>query len=395
MNIFPFYIKPETAFQLANQSPIFSNIGELLDPEENDIEIGFRTAGGGRITVGEIQATFSENFWNEVKAMPEFAIKVDHDGTRAFVSKRRFDLAPKHEVEIPYEDIIIQTTKLENVTFDPRLFQPITTGKYIDKFWSRVGGIMPATNIMITGDPGIGKSSNLMDILVGIQNQDPHKKVLYISAEMTAIDVQEFLQFYPRLEKIDFLFLGDYVTDPNQKIKAYQALQSTLDQGWDVVVIDSLYETQSMIQEDLNISSFKKGERYMLDLLNKHNSGHNKMNLFTSFLVIQQKNKSGQYVGSKRLEHMTTGFLQLCWDGKERGKRFMVFEKNRKGKEKVKLYYNLNKEKGIIYDEIRHTKEAEFLEILQQEKGLSIDEISESDFAKLFQEKLLDTNANE
>lgn len=145
-----------------------------------------------------------------------------------------------------------------------------------------------------------------------------------------------------------------------------------------------------MTQEDLGINSFKKGERYMLDLMNKHNKGHNKLNLYTSFLAIQQKNKSGQYVGSKRLEHMTTGFLQLLWDPKEKGKRYMLFEKNRKGKEKVKLYYSLSKEKGIVYDEIRHRKELEFMEILQQNNGLDLDEIEELDFAKLFDAKLPD-----
>ena len=125
----------------------------------------------------------------------------------------------------------------------------------------------------------------------------------------------------------------------------------------------------------------------MLDLMAKHNSGFNRLNLFTTFLIIQQKNKSGQYVGSKRLEHMTTAFLQLLWDPKEKGKRYMVFEKNRKGKEKVKLYYNLSKEKGITYDEVRHQKELEFMEILQQNNSLGIEELGQLSFEELFKER--------
>jgi predicted ATP-dependent serine protease len=240
---------------------------------------------------------------------------------------------------------------------------------------------------MITGDPGIGKSSNLMDLLIGIKKTDPTKRVLYISAEMDKVDLEEFLQFYPGLEEIDFLFLGEYLTDPESKFKPYIALQATLEKGWDIVVVDSLYETQSMIQEDLDINSFKKGERYMLDLMKKHNSGFNRLNSYTAFLVIQQKNKSGQYVGSKRLEHMTTAFLQLLWDPKEKGKRYAIFEKNRKGKEKVKLYYNMDAAKGIIYDEVRHTKELEFMEIMQQNNLLGLDSLETVDFEKLFAEK--------
>lgn len=84
---------------------------------------------------------------------------------------------------------------------------------------------------------------------------------------------------------------------------------------------------------------------------------------------------------------MTTGFLQLCWDPKEKGKRYMVFEKNRKGKEKIKLYYTLSNEKGIIYDSGRHIKEAEFFEMLSQNGGIMIDEMGQVDFEKLFQKE--------
>lgn len=394
MNQLPFFIKTDVPYNEAPNASVFLPNGDKIDPKDYGITIGFRSNGGGIITLEDgSSVTFSLNFWHATQSLPGFFIKVGKTEDRLYITRRKFtidmDVDSVDEI-IPIDQIEIESVRLEDITFDPRLFQAIKTGTYLDTFFSRSGGIIPATNIMLTGDPGIGKSSNLMDMLINIHKVNPNKRVLYISAEMTQIDVQEFLQFYPGLEKIDFLFLGDYVTDPNQKIKAYQALEVMLDKGWDVVVLDSLYEIQSMTQEDLGINSFKKGERYMLDLMNKHNKGHNKLNLYTSFLAIQQKNKSGQYVGSKRLEHMTTGFLQLLWDPKEKGKRYMLFEKNRKGKEKVKLYYSLSKEKGIVYDEIRHRKELEFMEILQQNNGLDLDEIEELDFEKLFDAKLPD-----
>ena len=384
----PIYLKPDVPFSEIGECSQFQTNGKKIDPVESLLNFKFDNNGKAVLQIGELSTNITPHAWN-VAQTKKLHIKVhDHEGDLK-IGLRKFSPEIDEEIieEVPIEDIVIETIRLEDVEFDPRLFTPIKTNKYLDKFWSRVGGILPATNIMITGDPGIGKSSNLMDILVGIVKADVNKRVLYISAEMSRIDVQEFLQFYPGLEKIDFLFLGEYVTDPNQKIKAYQALQATLDQGWDVVVLDSLYETQGMIQEDLEINSFKKGERYMLDLFNKHNSGHNKLNLYTSFLAIQQKNKSGQYVGSKRLEHMTTGFLQLLWDPKERGKRYMIFEKNRKGKEKVKLYYTLSKENGIVYDEVRHTKEFEFMEILQQNNGMGLEELDQLSFETLFAPK--------
>jgi predicted ATP-dependent serine protease len=244
---------------------------------------------------------------------------------------------------------------------------------------------MPGINVMLTGDPGVGKSSNLMEILVNVKKHDPTKRVLYISAEMNELDVKEFEQYYPGLDEIDFLYIGNYVTDPDLNIKPYQALMGILHKGWDMVVMDSFVEVQSMIQEDLSLPS-KKAEKWMLDLMKRHNSGHNKENTFTTFLCIQQMNKGGTYVGSKRLEHMTSAFLTLCWDKKEKGKRYMMFEKNRKGKEKIKLYYTFDKNKGIIYDDVRYEKEMMIFERLQSPSEFGVEEFDLNSFEKLFSE---------
>ena len=83
---------------------------------------------------------------------------------------------------------------------------------------------------------------------------------------------------------------------------------------------------------------------------------------------------------------MTSAFLTLCWDKKEKGKRYMMFEKNRKGKEKIKLYYSFAKEGGIVYDETRHEKELMILERLQTSSDFGIEEFDVTSFEKLFAE---------
>jgi len=279
--------------------------------------------------------------------------------------------------------IVIETTKLRNINFDPRLFVPIKTGTYLDEFVSHKGGFMPGTNIMVTGDPGVGKSSNLMDVLINVKDTNPRRRVLYISSEMNEIDVKEFEKFYPGIVDIDFLYLGNYITDPDINIKPYQALLSVLNQGWDMVVIDSLIETEGMIQDDLGLT-LKKSEKWLLDLMSTHNQGHNERNLFTAFLCIQQRTKGGQYVGSKRLEHMTSAFLQLNWSKKEKGRRYMVFEKNRKGKEKIELYYSFAKSGGIAYDENRHRKETMIMERLGTPSDFNLEEVGVTDFERIF-----------
>ena len=336
-----------------------------------------------------------EFLYNKAASSQEL-IKVDFSATKAVrVDQQKFkELVSKPQVDrdddpltddFDPESFEVETTKLKNINFDPRIFCPIETGTYMDSFVSYKGGFLPGINMMMTGDPGVGKSSNLMDILVNVKKNDPTKRVLYVSAEMNELDVKEFEQYYPGLEDIDFLYISNYVTDPDLNIKPYQALMAVLHKGWDMVVMDSFVEVQSMIQEDLGFTA-KKGEKWILDLMKKHNSGHNKSQSFTTFLCIQQMNKGGSYVGSKRLEHMTSAFLTLCWDKKEKGKRYMMFEKNRKGKEKIKLYYSFAKEGGIVYDETRHEKELMILERLQTSTDFGIEEFDVTAFEKLFAE---------
>lgn len=326
------------------------------------------------------------------RSKEEELIKIDFATSRASriavkrITEKAVKMQPTETInEFDPNSIEVETTRLKDINFDPRMFQPILTGTYMDTFVSYKGGFMPGINIMLTGDPGVGKSSNLMDILVNIKQNDSSKRVLYVSAEMNEVDVKEFEQYYPGLGEIDFLYIGNYVTNPDLNIKPYQALMSVLNQGWDMIVMDSLVEVQSMIQEDLALPQ-KKAEKWMLDLMKTHNSGFNKRGIYTAFLCIQQKNKGGSYVGSKRLEHMTSAFLELCWDKKEKGKRYMMFEKNRKGKEKVKLYYNFAKEGGLIYDEVRHTKELQILERLQTPSEYTIDEFTPDDLNALWAE---------
>jgi hypothetical protein len=402
----PIYIKADINYsEILEKCKTAKNANGELFPIES---IGnFEIHKNGKLMFKHLDSNLelfiNPRIWNEVKAKDPssgfyYKIDLNEDSNRLEGNTRKLHVAEETTTNLDITDSVddiidkIQEVQLKDVQYDPRLFVPIKTGKYLDKFWSRSIGILPGTNVMITGDPGIGKSSNMMDILIGIHETDISKRVLYISAEMNRNDMREFLQFYPGLDQINFLFLGEYLTDPNSEFKPFQALLASLEKGWDIVVLDSLFEIQSVIQEDLDINSFKRGEKWMLDLMNKHNAGFNRLNLYTSFLVIQQKNKSGQYVGSKRLEHMTTAFLQLLWDPKEHGKRYMVFEKNRKGKEKVKLYYTMDEKKGVVYDEVRHTKELEFMQILAENTGLGIDQMDETYFERLFNDQLVNQN---
>ena len=78
-------------------------------------------------------------------------------------------------------DIVPECVKMVDQVFDPILFQPIKTGKPIDQLLSTRGGFPRATNFMMVGDPGVGKSTVAMDILSDLQATGA--SVLFVSAD--------------------------------------------------------------------------------------------------------------------------------------------------------------------------------------------------------------------
>ena len=58
-----------------------------------------------------------------------------------------------------------KVTKLDNLNIDPKMMATMKTGLAVDKLISHEGGIPAATNIMMIGDPGVGKTTVLLDVL--------------------------------------------------------------------------------------------------------------------------------------------------------------------------------------------------------------------------------------
>ena len=77
-----------------------------------------------------------------------------------------------------------------------------------------------------------------------------------------------------------------------------------------------------------------------MDLMFKHKKGGNKTKTYTAFMVIQQATKSGTFKGDASIEFDTTGMLYVVNDDEETN-RYIMFSKNRRGDNRVKLYYRL------------------------------------------------------
>ena len=230
--------------------------------------------------------------------------------------------------------IKINTVKMSELTFDSQLFTPMKSGRVIDSHFSSEGGLMKGTNYAIVGDPGIGKTTVMLDMLADLQEKG--QKVLFISGEMNQIDMFGYVKRFPKFGQLPILFMGDYCED-----NALDVVKSILSEGWDTVLIDSMAEIQNAVVDTTKgWMSSKKAETELLTLFEKHNMGENDSKTNTSFLVIQQVTKGGEFAGSNRFKHMMTGMAHMKWT--KEGDRTFFFSKNRRGGDMSVRMFNLS-----------------------------------------------------
>ncbi len=267
-------------------------------------------------------------------------------------------------------------TQISKVNYDEGLFDAHKTGTPLDGLFSIDGGVPKATNWMVVGDPGVGKSTITLDIIANAKKNG--SKVLFISAEMNQVDLYLYVRRYPKFGDLDIFFPQELEEGDNPK----NVLEDILSEGYDIVLIDSFIELQEIIREECHMTR-NSSEKYLLDLMYTHNLGSNKDKKFTSFLNIQQVNKSGVFTGSNKLKHMTTGMMEIRFvDENTQDERYVVFSKNRRGHVGKQMYFDLAAKGDVIYDTARF-KKTEKLKQLKKAEKQKIKE-SSKDFDKLF-----------
>jgi len=235
----------------------------------------------------------------------------------------------------------LNLVQMNQMEFDPSLFTPMKTNTIVDTILSTEGGLFPGTNTVVVGDPGVGKSTVLLDMLASLKRQG--KKVLFISGEMNEIDLHGYVKRFPKFGDIPILFLQHYDGC------VQEAIESVLDEGYDCVLVDSWAEVNDSFAEENNCTK-KKAESWLLDLMDQHNKAKNKLDKHTAFIVIQQMSKSGDFIGSNRIKHMTTAMAHLTFDGRGRdAARYMIFSKNRRGDVGEKIYFSLFRPNNVEY----------------------------------------------
>jgi predicted ATP-dependent serine protease len=200
---------------------------------------------------------------------------------------------------------------------------------------------------MMIGDPGVGKTTVLLDILASVQNKG--RRCLFISGEMGRKQMFKYTERFKQFGTINTLFMADYL-EYNTKDVIEQALNT----GYDCVLIDSAAEIIDGVRED-NSWDRKTAESWLVDICVKNNKGENILNKYSSFLVIQQVTKSGEFVGSNKLKHMFDAMGEMRKNSdRDGGGTYITFSKNRNGNAGIKFGYELNESTiyyGTVVDE--------------------------------------------
>ncbi len=157
------------------------------------------------------------------------------------------------------------------------------------------GGIMPGSLLVLTGDPGIGKSTLLLQVAHTLA---AHHKVFYFSSEESLEQVKS------RATRIGSINSQLLFSDQAQ-IEAI--LQTCQEQKPDIVMIDSiqncfLSETHSYPG---TVGQLRETSFALMRLAKEHN---------ISIIITCHITKEGQMAGPKTLEHMVDGVFYLQGD---------------------------------------------------------------------------------
>jgi DNA repair protein RadA/Sms len=181
------------------------------------------------------------------------------------------------------------------------------------KEWDRVvgGGIMPGSLLILTGDPGIGKSTLLLQICHKLAE---HHRVCYFSTE------ESLQQVKLRADRLD---CGSSSLLFSDQAHLESIIALALQEKPDIVIIDSIqncYLSQTQTVPG-SIGQLREATFHLMRLAKEHD---------ITVLLTGHITKDGNMAGPKTLEHMVDGVFYL--QGEDRWQtRVLRSVKNRFG----------------------------------------------------------------
>lgn len=198
-------------------------------------------------------------------------------------------------------------TKLKNVSPEKHLRIQSQIGE-LDRVLG--GGMMPGSVILIGGEPGIGKSTLLLQLTL----KNPEKKIIYVAGEESTAQIKD------RADRLGAITENCLISTELIVEKLSDQLQK---EQPDLVIVDSIQTLQSHNLESIpgTISQIRESAYQLINMAKYLN---------IPLFLVGHITKSGNIAGPKVLEHMVDTVLQF--EGEHTGQlRLLRTTKNRFG----------------------------------------------------------------
>lgn len=172
------------------------------------------------------------------------------------------------------------------------------------------GGMMPGSVILIGGEPGIGKSTLLLQLTL----QNPNKKIVYVAGEESTAQIKDRADRLGEISDNCFISTELIVEKLNEQLKKERPA---------MIIVDSIQTLQSHNLGSIpgTISQIRETAYQLINMAKYLN---------VPLFLVGHITKSGNIAGPKVLEHMVDTVLQF--EGEHTGQlRLLRTTKNRFG----------------------------------------------------------------
>lgn len=206
--------------------------------------------------------------------------------------------------------------KVSDIRVPDKMFQPLTTSTpELDNVLSEIGGLIPSQVILVTGNPGSGKTTLCAVIGSRIAETDS-RPVVFLSYEMSDFQLKLQAKKIPGFESL-LISTHEFHKDDAGLDMLFSALESI---GPSIVIVDSLQKMASKMKHGPT-----RGQIVLVERFTKWAK-----KTFTPVLLIGHNDKGGNYSGPSFLKHEVDSHLTVWYD-REIHERLFSMSKNRFG----------------------------------------------------------------